>query len=136
MNTTPTSFSGFENVNMVKKFYIFSCAALVAYLCLFPQDARAGGDPKFSGRAFLEISGERKAGHAADTAKIAKKTAKRKAKGASPWHANGAAPWMAATSRQAQRATMKAKKAKKGQQGGIISPGDFDVYQMLGGNLE
>ena len=26
---------------MVKKFYIFSCAALVAILCLFPQDAGA-----------------------------------------------------------------------------------------------
>ncbi len=26
---------------MVKKFYIFSCAALVACLCLFPQDAGA-----------------------------------------------------------------------------------------------
>ena len=41
MNTTPTSFSGDEDVNMVKKFYIVSCAALVACLCLFPQDAGA-----------------------------------------------------------------------------------------------
>jgi len=43
MNTTPTSFSGDEDVNMVKKFYIVSCAALVASLCLFSQDADAGG---------------------------------------------------------------------------------------------
>ena len=45
MNTTPTSFAGEEDVNMVKKFYIVSCAALVACLCLFPQDAGATARP-------------------------------------------------------------------------------------------
>ena len=45
---------------MVKKFYIVSCAALVACLCLFAQDAEAGGTHKF-GRSFLEVSGVQKA---------------------------------------------------------------------------
>ena len=41
MNTTPLSFSGEEDFNMVKKFNIVSCAALVASLSLFAQDAGA-----------------------------------------------------------------------------------------------
>ena len=44
MHTTPTSFATDEDVNMVKKFYIFSCAALVASFCLFSQDADAGSN--------------------------------------------------------------------------------------------
>ena len=40
---TPRSFTDDAELNMVKKFYIVSCAALVACLCLFPQDAGAGG---------------------------------------------------------------------------------------------
>ncbi len=38
---TPRSFTDDAELNMVKKFYIVSCAALVACLCLFPQDAGA-----------------------------------------------------------------------------------------------
>ena len=41
MTTTPLSFSGEEDFKMIKKFYIVSCAALVACLCLFSQGAGA-----------------------------------------------------------------------------------------------
>lgn len=41
MNSKPTSLSGDEEFNMVKKFKIFSRAALAASFCLFAQGAGA-----------------------------------------------------------------------------------------------
>ena len=87
MTTTPTSFAGEEAFEMVKKFYIFSCAALVACLCFFAQDAGATARqsdatalaPDVSAGAPIRLA-QRDTVKKRKGAKIKAKKAKRKAK--------------------------------------------------------
>ncbi len=76
---------------MVKKFYIVSCAALVACLCLFPQDTFAADAPTPVIKKFkTEIDGQflplsKPTANKAKKAKKAKENAKKPAlKSANP----------------------------------------------------
>ncbi len=91
MTTTPTAFAGEEAFKMIKKFYIVSCAALVACLGLFPQDAGATARqseattlaPAASASANIQLAAQRvtkKRKSAANNVKKAKGKSKKGAK--------------------------------------------------------